>query len=86
MRTCLDGFLSKDYEAAHRQKRAGGVRIESLDFPRADTDLAVHVRSDSDDPEAWFRREWTRSLFADALDRLRAACGAAGRQHAFEAF
>jgi RNA polymerase sigma factor (sigma-70 family) len=86
VRTCLDGFLSKDYEASRRQKRGGGTRIESLDFDRADADLAAHVRSEGDDPEAWFRREWTRSLFADAVERLRAECDAAGRRDAFEAF
>jgi len=86
VRTCLDGFLSKDYEAAHRQKRGGGMRIESLDFARADADLAAHVRSDACDPESWFRREWSRTVFADAVDRLRAECDAAGRAQAFELF
>jgi RNA polymerase sigma factor (sigma-70 family) len=86
VRTCLEAFLSKEYEAAHRQKRGGGARIESLDFARADADLAAHVRSDAADPESWFRREWTRTLFADAVARLRAECDAAGRQRAFEAF
>jgi RNA polymerase sigma factor (sigma-70 family) len=86
VRTCLDAFLSKDYEAAHRQKRGGGLRIESLDFARADADLAAHVRSDAGDPESWFRREWTRTLFADAVERLRAECDAAGRALAFDLF
>jgi RNA polymerase sigma factor (sigma-70 family) len=86
VRTCLDGFLSKDYEAMHRQKRGGGIRIESLDFARADADLAAHVRSNAGDPESWFRREWTRALFADAVERLRAECDAAGRLQAFDVF
>ena len=86
VRTCLEAFLSKDYEAAHRQKRGGGVRIESLDFARADADLAAHVRSDAGDPESWFRREWSRTVFADAVDRLRAECDAAGRGQAFDVF
>jgi RNA polymerase sigma factor (sigma-70 family) len=86
VRTCLEAFLSKDYEAAHRLKRGGGVRIESLDFRRADADLAAHVRSDAGDPETWFRREWTRALFADAVERLRAECEATGRQQGFDAF
>jgi RNA polymerase sigma factor (sigma-70 family) len=86
VRTCLDAFLSKDYEAAHRQKRGGGVRIESLVFARADADLAAPLRSDAGDPESWFRREWTRALFADAVERLRAECAAAGRPQAFDLF
>jgi RNA polymerase sigma factor (sigma-70 family) len=86
VRTCLDGFLAKDYEAAHRLKRGGDAVIESLDFTRADADLAAHLRSDAGDPETWFRREWTRALFADAVDRLRAECAAAKRPLAFEAF
>ncbi len=86
VRTCLEAFLSKDHEAAHRQKRGGGVQIESLDFARADADLAAHLRSDGEDPETWFRREWTRALFADAVERLRVECEAADRLRAFEAF
>ena len=86
VRTCLEAFLSKDYDAAHRRKRGGGARIESLDFARADADLAAHLRSDAGDPESWFRREWTRALFADAVARLHAECDAAGRPQAFEAF
>jgi RNA polymerase sigma factor (sigma-70 family) len=86
VRTCLDAFLSKDHEAAHRQKRGGGMQLESLDFARADADLAVHVRSDTGDPESWFRHEWTRALFTDAVERLRAESETAGRRQAFELF
>jgi RNA polymerase sigma factor (sigma-70 family) len=86
IRTCLDAFLSKEYQAAHRQKRGGGVQIESLDFARVDADLSAHARSHDVDPESWFRREWTRALFADAVERLRAQCDAADRRQAFELF
>src|SRR6476620_5328368 len=40
VRTCLDGFLANERQAATRLKRGGGVVLEPLDFPSADAELA----------------------------------------------
>jgi RNA polymerase sigma factor (sigma-70 family) len=86
VRTCLDGFLANERQEAARIKRGGGVALEPLDFASADNDLATRIASDEPDPEAWFRREWIRSLFANAVQDLRARCEQAGRTNAFAAF
>jgi len=42
--------------------------------------------SSSSDPETYFEDEWVRSLFALALEDLRAACASSGRSVRFELF
>ena len=86
VRTCLDGFLSNEAQSAARLKRGGGFVIDSVDFARFDADLAGHARSEDPDPERWFHREWVRSLFAEAVERLRAHCEARGHAIAFTLF
>ena len=86
VRTCLDGFLANEDKAASRLKRGGGYTIDAVDFARFDADLAAHARSDEPDPERWFHREWVRSLFADAVDRLRARAHTDARRVAFTLF
>jgi DNA-directed RNA polymerase specialized sigma24 family protein len=86
VRTCLDGFLANETKAAARLKRGGAFAITTVDFARFDADLAAHARSDDPDPERWFHREWIRSLFADAVERLRIEAEAAGHPAAFALF
>jgi RNA polymerase sigma factor (sigma-70 family) len=86
VRTCLDGFLANEAQAAARLKRGGGFVIDAVDVARFDSDLAVHARSDDPDPERWLHREWIRSLFADAVERLRAHCRERGHEAAFLLF
>ena len=38
------------------------------------------------DPDAYFHREWVRSLFSSAVDALRRQCDAAGKQVHFALF
>jgi RNA polymerase sigma factor (sigma-70 family) len=86
VRTCLDGFLANDGQAAARLKRGGGFIATPLDFADADAAVAARPAADGADPEAWFHREWIRGLFAEALDRLRVHCDAAGHPRAFVLF
>jgi DNA-directed RNA polymerase specialized sigma24 family protein len=86
VRTCLDAFLAKERQSASRLKRGGDIAFEPLDFEAVDSDLARHVRSGEPDPEAWFRREWIRSLFTDAVEELRDRCARDGRDTAFALF
>jgi RNA polymerase sigma factor (sigma-70 family) len=86
VRTCLDGFLANEHQAASRLKRGGGVVLESLDFSSADAELARRSGAGDLDSDAWFRDEWIRSLFSTAVDELRARCQATSRETAFAIF
>lgn len=86
VRTCLDGFLAHDHEAASRLKRGGGFVVTAVDFARADADLAAQAPGDQADPELWFHREWIRGLFANAVEALRSRAVAAGHAAAFALF
>ena len=86
VRVCLDGFLANADAAASRLKRGGGFIIDSVDFTRFDEDLATHARSEEPDPEAWFHREWVRSMFTTAIRHLQAYCREKGHGVAFDLF
>jgi RNA polymerase sigma factor (sigma-70 family) len=86
LRTCLHGFLSNEHKAAGRKKRGGDVRFVPLDFETAEGELRRAAVSPDVDPEEFFRRESIRSLFTDAVDRLRLHCEETGRTHYFELF
>ena len=73
LRLCLDGFVANERKAALRQKRGGGLATLSLDFEGAEAELARSPSSDLT-PEEYFHREWVRSLFARAVERLRTDC------------
>lgn len=86
LRTCLDAFVANAQQRAERLKRGGACRIESLDFDRAEQDVSAQVNADQPDPEACFRREWIRGLFAAAVDDLRVRCDERGHALAFALF
>ena len=72
---CLDAYAANDARAARRLKRAGDTPL-SFDFEIAQPR----------DPEAEFRREWARSLFALAVAALRERCRGTPREVAFALF
>src|SRR4051812_21184595 len=86
LRTCLDGFVANARKADARLKRGGGATLVSIDFGEAERELSLQAPNAVEDFDAYFHREWLRSLFASAADRLRSACAAAGREHRFAAF
>jgi RNA polymerase sigma factor (sigma-70 family) len=86
LRTCLDGFAANARKADNRLKRGGDVTFVPLDFAAAERELAQHVRNAVDDFDAYFRREWLRSLFVTALDRLRDGCRKNGRERRLTVF
>jgi len=49
-------------------------RIDSLAFIEAERELALQDPSAAADPEAYFEREWVRSLLGAAVARLRERC------------
>jgi RNA polymerase sigma factor (sigma-70 family) len=86
LRLCLDGFVANEHKAGRRLKRGGDRTIVSLDFDGAERELAgVQVNAIRDFDE-YFHREWLRSLFAAAADRLRATCAERGRPERFALF
>ncbi len=86
LRTCLDGFVSKERAAARAQKRGGGVVPLSLDFESAEGELTLSPPAADADLEEYFHREWVRALFETAVGALRARCAATGRQVPFAVF
>jgi DNA-directed RNA polymerase specialized sigma24 family protein len=86
LRTCLDGFVSNTRKAGGRLKRGGDVNFVPLDFAAADRELDQHAGNAIDDFDAYFHREWLRSLFATAVDRLRDRCAASGHQRRLAIF
>jgi len=84
LRLCLDGFAANEREALGREKRGGRVATLSLDFERAEGELAGAEPPAADDFEAYFQREWMRTLFELALEDVRAECERSGRAADFE--
>src|SRR3954453_13343044 len=74
LRTCLDGFVANARKADDRLKRGGGVTPIPIDFGEAERELQLQGTNAVEDYDAYFHREWLRSLFATAAARLRAAC------------
>lgn len=86
LRTCLDGFIANERKAAARLKRGGGVQLVPLDFQSAEGELRRHDVAVPADMEEFFDREWARSIFALAVDRLRAHYAGDGRGKYFVVF
>jgi RNA polymerase sigma factor (sigma-70 family) len=86
LRTCLDGFVANARQADARLKRGGAVTIISIDVDEAERELRLQGPNAIDDFDAYFHREWLRSLFAAAAARLRDTCAASGRANRFAVF
>ena len=78
--TCLKNSLASEHRARLRQKRGGGVEMESLDAEE------VTERGDplAMPPEVTLDREWAREIFARALGQLEADTARRGRQAVFQ--
>ena len=81
LRTCIDRLFQNQTRDANRQKRGGSETHVALDFEEAEHELAASSQSES--PEDYFEKEWTRNLFALAVERLRAHCQSAGKPTQF---
>ena len=69
LRTLFDRHLANEIKSEQRLKRGGGAA--ALPFDDAEAELArEHDRGGT--PEDYFQREWVRSVFAVAVERLRA--------------
>lgn len=85
LRTCADRLFLKQSRDEHRLKR-GGIHVANLDFDEAERELAHAALSASDTMEEYFEREWVRSLFALALERLRSKYVQSGKMIYFQLF
>jgi len=86
LRVCLDGFVANDRAAARSLKRGGGAPVLSLDFATAEGEIVQHPPAVGTDPEEYFRREWVRSVFAQAVTALRARAREEGKDTALRLF
>jgi len=84
LRTCIDRLFLNQTRNAHRQKRGNAAVHISLDFEEAEHELAASTQAGS--PEDYFEKEWVRTLFALAVERLRAQCRSAGKTTQFALF
>jgi RNA polymerase sigma factor (sigma-70 family) len=80
VRLCVDRMVMNALKSSSRLKRGGGSAEVSID------DEPIAVDSTNEELEALFRQEWIRSLFEQAVDRLRAECEEAGKKTQFAVF
>lgn len=70
LRTLFDRRDATEYRSSRRIKRGGASA--AIDFSAAEQEL-LRDETRVDTPEAYFQREWTRSVFTLAVDRTRDA-------------
>src|SRR5262249_21642430 len=85
LKTCLDRFAMEEARNARRHKRGGGAVHLSLDFERAEEEIAQAGPLVAN-PDDCFDQEWVRGLLGGAVEGLRAACAASGRETTFRVF
>jgi RNA polymerase sigma factor (sigma-70 family) len=83
LRVCVDRFLANEEKAAHRLKRGGDLQFMSLDFESAEGELKQIDVQAPERMDDFFAREWIRSVFTLAVDRLRRECEQRGKQAHF---
>lgn len=76
LRMLFERHVNNEWKAGQRLKRGGGE--VHLDFDAAEIEVEGE-RSHSLTPEEYFQREWVRSVFAVAVERLRARCESEGK-------
>ena len=86
LRLLVDGLVANAAKARGRLKRGGTRQHLSLDFEAVRRELDERRAADTLSPEDLFEREWVRSVFSMAVERLRAACANGGRALRFSLF
>ena len=71
LRLLFERHAANEWKAGQRLKRGGGE--VHLDFDAAESEIGREAAT-SLTPEEYFQREWVRSVFALAVERLRAQC------------
>lgn len=75
LRVCVDSFVMNESKAARRQKRGGNIQHVALDFAGVEEELGAATidaasLASPESLEAFFEKEWVRSLFALAIEDL----------------
>lgn len=83
LRTLFENHLANEWKASQRLKR-GGLE-EHLDFDSVEEELS-RDRAHTTTPEEYFQREWARSVFQIAVERLRKTCVGDGQLVRFRIF
>jgi RNA polymerase sigma factor (sigma-70 family) len=83
LRLLFERHVNNEWKAGQRIKRGGGE--VHLDFESAELEVAGEL-SHSITPEEYFQREWVRSVFALAVERLRERCEAERKHTQFAIF
>lgn len=86
LRSCVDALVANADRDARRLKRGGGAASLSLEFELAEGELARTGLPSPESLDDFFEKEWVRSLFAGAVEQLRATYAAKGREIAFTLF
>src|SRR6185436_3687313 len=86
LRSCVDALVANADRDARRLKRGGGIAPLSLEFELAEGELARTGLPSPEHVEDFFEREWVRSLFATAIEQLRAHYAGKGRDVVFALF
>lgn len=86
VRLCADRFLMNARQSASRIKRGGEVQVLPLDFAGAEAEMVRHGMTAAADGEAFFRREFVRTLFDRAVGEVRREFAESGRHVHLELF
>jgi len=91
LRVCVDSFVMNEDKAGRRLKRGGNVRHVALDFTAAEEEFGATAIDPAqiaspESLEAFFEKEWIRSLFALAVEDLRGLCEQRERARTFRLF
>jgi RNA polymerase sigma factor (sigma-70 family) len=86
LRTCVDALVQNQHRSAGAQKRGGSAPTLSLDFELAEGELKRTGLPAPERIEDFFEKEWVRSIFEMAVDRLRSECKTSGRIVHFRLF
>lgn len=83
LRLLFERHVNNEWRAGQAIKRGGGE--VHLDFDSAEIEVADEL-THTVTPEEYFQREWVRSVFSVAVERLRARCESEGKQVHFAIF
>ncbi len=91
LRVCVDSFVMNEDKAGRRLKRGGNVLHVALDFTAAEEEFGATAIDPAqiaspESLEAFFEKEWIRSLFALAVEDLRGFCEQRERARTFRLF
>jgi RNA polymerase sigma factor (sigma-70 family) len=91
LRICADRFVANEAKSAKRLKRGGGAAHLSLDFDAAENELQradsrPQLAASPESMDDFLEKEFIRSLFGIAVEKLRHECESRGKQAHFRLF